>query len=83
MDGGASDAEEEEPCELPTLEEVARATGTLCSEPIGESVTVTSRGEREREREREGSARLLRGCYKDLFPTHTHCKSFVSTILLG
>ena len=50
MDGGAFDAEEEEPFELPTLEEVARATGTLCSEPIGESVTVTSRGERERER---------------------------------
>lgn len=28
--------EEEEPFELPTLKEVARATGTLRSEPIGE-----------------------------------------------
>lgn len=38
---GAADGatpEEEEPFELPTLEEVARATGTLRSEPIGESV---------------------------------------------
>ena len=41
MDAGAADGanpEEEEPFELPTLEEVARATGTLRSEPIGESV---------------------------------------------
>lgn len=28
--------EEEEPFELPTLEEVARATGTLRSEPLGD-----------------------------------------------
>ncbi|KAM9823551.1 ATP-dependent DNA helicase Q4 [Neosynchiropus ocellatus] len=32
---------EEEPFELPTLEEVARATGTLKPQPIGSSVTAT------------------------------------------
>lgn len=32
---------EEEEFELPTLEEVARATGTLRSEPIGGSAWVT------------------------------------------
>ncbi|XP_028820256.1 ATP-dependent DNA helicase Q4 isoform X2 [Denticeps clupeoides] len=34
VDGGATE-QEEEPFELPTLEEVARATGTLRSEPVG------------------------------------------------
>lgn len=33
--------EEEEEFELPTLEEVARATGTLCSEPMGGFTGVT------------------------------------------
>lgn len=33
--------EEEEEFDLPTLEEVARATGTLCSEPMGGFTGVT------------------------------------------
>lgn len=33
---------EEEEFELPTLEEVARATGTLRAEPIGGSASITA-----------------------------------------
>uniref|UniRef100_A0AAY4E411 DNA 3'-5' helicase n=1 Tax=Denticeps clupeoides TaxID=299321 RepID=A0AAY4E411_9TELE len=39
VDGGATE-QEEEPFELPTLEEVARATGTLRSEPVGEEILL-------------------------------------------
>ena len=42
VDSAAADeasAVEEEPLELPTLEEVARATGTLRSEPLGMSLS--------------------------------------------
>ncbi|XP_017556968.1 ATP-dependent DNA helicase Q4 [Pygocentrus nattereri] len=48
--------EEEEPFELPTLEEVARATGTLRSEPISMAPSV---GDDEEEKEDKGEEILL------------------------
>ncbi|KAI4900356.1 hypothetical protein NFI96_024996 [Prochilodus magdalenae] len=48
--------EEEEPFELPTLEEVARATGTLRSEPISMAPSV---GEDAEEKEDKGEEILL------------------------
>ncbi|XP_058233222.1 ATP-dependent DNA helicase Q4 isoform X1 [Hemibagrus wyckioides] len=69
--GGASqkdtapEEEEEEPFELPTLEEVARATGTLRSEPIAVSSSVRDEAdEKEEDRGEEILLNVMRPDYE-------------------
>ncbi|KAI5091545.1 ATP-dependent DNA helicase Q4 [Silurus meridionalis] len=57
--------EEEEPFELPTLEEVARATGTLCSEPITVPSSVQNdAGEKDEDQGEEILLNVIRPDYE-------------------
>lgn len=68
--GGASqkdtalEEEEEEPFELPTLEEVARATGTLCSQPIMSSSVEDEADKKEDDRGEEILLNVMRPDYE-------------------